>query len=167
VTLEEVENITGFVQNIDRIELPNQLVAVLADPLLQKLLLLRPNAEAYQRVANWLNSVLQNVIDGDADETVLWEVLDVVKEFVVQSKVSCSSRGRICHLATFKAAADTRPQSIPPVILGFFASFFQQWNGSGQHGSILQILSFTPLVEFQGKYPLLLEIYFWLSSQMS
>ncbi|KAM0446151.1 hypothetical protein ACHAPV_006434 [Trichoderma viride] len=108
VTLEEVENITGFVQNIDRIELPNQLVAVLADPLLQKLLLLRPNAEAYQRVANWLNSVLQSVIDGDADEAVLWEVLDVVKEFVVQSK----------------------------------------------------ILSFTPLVEFQGKYPLLSKIYF-------
>lgn len=95
VTLEEVENVTGFVQNIDRIELPNQLVAVLADPLLQKLLLLRPNAEAYQRVANWLNSVLQNVIDGDADEAVLWEVLDVVKEFVVQNKVSWSSRRRL------------------------------------------------------------------------
>lgn len=88
VTLEEIENVTGFVQNMDRIELPNQLVAVLADPLLQKLLLLRPNAEAYQRVANWLSSVLQNVIDGDADEATLWEVLDVVKEFVVQSKVS-------------------------------------------------------------------------------
>ncbi|EHK50640.1 hypothetical protein TRIATDRAFT_288882 [Trichoderma atroviride IMI 206040] len=133
VTLEEVENITGFVQNIDRIELPNQLVAVLADPLLQKLLLLRPNAEAYQRAANWLNSVLQNVIDGDADEAVLWEVLDVVKEFVVQCK------------------------SIPPVILGFFATFFQQWNGSGQHGSILQILSFTPLVGFQELYERILQ----------
>lgn len=88
ITLEEIENVTGFVQNMDRIELPNQLVAVLADPLLQKLLLLRPDAEAYQRVANWLNSVLQSVIDGDADEATLWEVLDVVKEFVVQSKVS-------------------------------------------------------------------------------
>lgn len=107
VTLEEVENITGFVQNIDRIELPNQLVAVLADPMLQKLLLLRPNAEAYQRVANWLNSVLQSVIDGDADEAVLWEVLDVVKEFVVQSKVSWSSRRRIYRLSICKAGADT------------------------------------------------------------
>lgn len=106
VTLEEVENITGFVQNIDRIELPNQLVAVLADPLLQKLLLLRPNAEAYQRVANWLNSVLQNVIDGDTDEAVLWEVLGVVREFVVQSKVSQSSRRHIDQLSIFMAGAD-------------------------------------------------------------
>ncbi|KAL7931174.1 Mis6 domain-containing protein, partial [Trichoderma chlorosporum] len=134
VTLEEIENVTGFVQNMDRMELPNQLVAVLADPLLQKLLLLRPNAEAYQRVANWLNSVLQNVIDGDADEATLWEVLDVVREFVVQSK------------------------SIPPVFLNFFARFFQQWNGSGQRGYILQILSYAPLLEFQELYEHILQL---------
>ncbi|EGR52642.1 uncharacterized protein TRIREDRAFT_102403 [Trichoderma reesei QM6a] len=86
VTLEEIENVTSFVQKMDRIEMPNQLVAVLADPLLQKLLLLRPSAEAYQRIANWLSSVLQNVLEGDADKATLWEVLDVVREFVVQSK---------------------------------------------------------------------------------
>ncbi len=73
---------------MDKLELPNQLVAVLADPLLQKLLLLRPSTESYQRVANWLNSVLQDVIDGDADEATLWEVLEVVRDFVVQTKVS-------------------------------------------------------------------------------
>ncbi|OTA02663.1 hypothetical protein A9Z42_0030570 [Trichoderma parareesei] len=88
VTLEEIDNVTSFVQKMDRIELPNQLVAVLADPLLQKLLLLRPSAGAYQRIANWLSSVLQNVLEGDADEATLWEVLDVVREFVVQSKLS-------------------------------------------------------------------------------
>ncbi|KAK1250726.1 hypothetical protein MKX07_005281 [Trichoderma sp. CBMAI-0711] len=88
VTLEEIDNVTSFVQKMDRIELPNQLVAVLADPLLQKLLLLRPSAGAYQRIANWLSSVLQNVLEGDADEATLWEVLDVVREFVVQSKSS-------------------------------------------------------------------------------
>ncbi|KAL6700050.1 Mis6 domain-containing protein [Trichoderma pleuroticola] len=133
VTLEEIENVTGFVQNMDRIELPNQLVAVLADPLLQKLLLLRPTAEAYQRIANWLSSVLQNVIDGDADEATLWEVLDVVKEFVVQNK------------------------SVPPVLLNFFARFFQQWNGSGQRGHILQILAYAPLLEFQEFYEHILQ----------
>lgn len=88
VTLEEIENVQSFVQNMDKLELPNQLVAVLADPLLQKLLLLRPSTESYQRVANWLNSVLQDVIDGDADEATLWEVLEVVRDFVVQTKVN-------------------------------------------------------------------------------
>ncbi|KAL6891073.1 Mis6 domain-containing protein [Trichoderma longibrachiatum] len=133
ITLEEIENATGFVRNMDRIELPNQLVAVLADPLLQKLLLLRPSAEAYQRISNWLSSVLQNVLDGDADEATLWEVLDVVREFVVQSK------------------------SIPPVFLEFFARFFQQWNGSGQRGYILQILSYAPLLDFQELYQHILQ----------
>lgn len=85
--MEEIENVTGFVQNLDKIELPNQLVAVLADPLLQKLLQLRPSGESYQRIASWLNSVLQDVIDGDADEATLFDILDVLRDFVVSTKV--------------------------------------------------------------------------------
>lgn len=72
---------------MEKLELPNQLVAVLADPLLQKLLILRSSAESYLRIANWLNAVLQDVIDGDADQATLWEVLHVVRDFVVQTKV--------------------------------------------------------------------------------
>lgn len=75
-------------QRLEKLELPNQLVAVLADPVLQKLLLLRPSDEAYQRVANWLHSVLQDVISGSTDDDTLWELLGVVKDFVVQTKVS-------------------------------------------------------------------------------
>lgn len=87
VTLEEIESVAGFVQNIDNLELPNQLVAVLADPLLQKLLLLRPSDESHQRIANWLNSILQDVIDGDADEATLFDILDILRDFVVSTKV--------------------------------------------------------------------------------
>lgn len=90
--------------------MPNQLVAVLADPLLQKLLLLRPSAEAYQRIANWLSSVLQNVLEGDADKATLWEVLDVVREFVVQSKVSWSQRPPcICQLTNLYGRCSLYP----------------------------------------------------------
>ncbi|KAJ6785276.1 hypothetical protein PWT90_01076 [Aphanocladium album] len=87
VTLEEIENVQSFVDKMDKLELPNQLVAVLADPLLQKLLLLRPSAESFQRVANWLNAALQDFVDGDADEATLWEVMEVLRDFVVQTKV--------------------------------------------------------------------------------
>lgn len=100
VTLEEVENVSGFVQNMEKLELPNQLVAVLADPLLQKLLVLRPSAESYQRIANWLNAVLQDVIDGDADQATLWEVLHVVRDFVVQTKVCVLIGSESSHLLT-------------------------------------------------------------------
>lgn len=98
--MEEVENVSGFVQNMEKLELPNQLVAVLADPLLQKLLVLRPSAESYQRIANWLNAVLQDVIDGDADQATLWEVLHIVRDFVVQTKVCTSLNSRLNALLT-------------------------------------------------------------------
>lgn len=88
MTLEEIENTTGFVGNLEKIELPSQLVAVLADPLLQKLLLLRPSDDSDQRIANWLNSALRDVLDGDADEGTLFDVLDVLREYVVSTKVS-------------------------------------------------------------------------------
>lgn len=65
---------------------------MLADPLLQKLLLLRPSDEAYQRVAQWLHAILQDVVSGNADGDTLWDMLDVVKEFATQTKVCETSR---------------------------------------------------------------------------
>ena len=127
VTLEEVDDVASFVDKIDKLEMPNQLVAVLADPLLQKLLVLRPNGESYQRIANWLESALQEVMDGDVDEATLWDVLEVVREFVVQTK------------------------TLPPLLLDFFAKFFQIWGGEGRRDIILDILAFTPFHKFEGK----------------
>lgn len=88
VTLEEIDTVTGLVQNLERLELPNQLVAVLADPLLQKLATLRPAAESHRRVANWLGSALRDSFDGDADQATLWGVLEVTRDYVVQTKVA-------------------------------------------------------------------------------
>lgn len=128
VTLEEIEDTTGFVRNLEKIELPNQLVAVLADPLLQKLILLRPSDEADQRIANWLNSALQDVIDGDAEEAMLFDVLDILRDYVVSSK------------------------KLPPLILNFFARFLPLWNGSGRRDSMFEILSYSPFLDFQELY---------------
>ncbi|KAH8179567.1 mis6 domain-containing protein [Sarocladium implicatum] len=125
VTLEEVESATGLAQNLDKIELPNQLVAVLADPLLQKLLILRPSAESDQRIANWLNAVLEDVIQGDADQDSLWEVLDILKQYVSHTK------------------------TLPAIVLNFFARFLPLWDGQGVPGTILDILSFSPFHDFQ------------------
>ncbi|EFY88841.1 Mis6 domain-containing protein [Metarhizium acridum CQMa 102] len=124
VTLEEVEDVSSFVAKMDKLELPNQLVAVLADPLLQKLLILRPNPESYQRISNWLSAVFQEVMAGDADEATLWEVLEVVREFVVQTK------------------------TIPPLLLSFFSQFFNIWGGEGKRDVLFDILGFTPLHDF-------------------
>lgn len=69
--------------------LPSQLVAVIADPLLQKLLLLRPDEEAFVRVNNWMMAVLQDIRSGEADSSTISDVLGLLREYVVVSKVCC------------------------------------------------------------------------------
>jgi len=47
--LEEVEDVSDFVQKLDKLEMPNQLVAVLGDPLLRKLISLKPSGANHRR----------------------------------------------------------------------------------------------------------------------
>ncbi|RBR14072.1 hypothetical protein FVER53590_07997 [Fusarium verticillioides] len=128
VTLEEIENVAGFVKNLDKLELPNQLVAVLADPLLQKLMLLRPDSESEQRLANWLNGVLQDVRDGDADEDTFFYMLDILREYVVSIK------------------------NLPPLLLNSLARFLPLWDGSGRRDAMFEILSYSPVLDFRELY---------------
>lgn len=87
MTLEEIDSAASFVKNIENIMLPSQLVAVIADPLLQKLLLLRPDEVAYSRVNNWMTAMLQDIRSGEADSQTISDVLDLLHEYVVVSKV--------------------------------------------------------------------------------
>ncbi|KAI8659453.1 hypothetical protein NCS56_01162500 [Fusarium sp. Ph1] len=128
VTLEEIESATDFVKKIDKLELPNQMVAVLVDPLLQKLMLLRPSEESDQRIANWLNSTLQDVTEGFENEETLFDMMDILRDYVVSTK------------------------NLPPLLLNFFAHFLPLWNGSGRSDSMLEILSYAPLLDFQELY---------------
>lgn len=64
------------------------MVAVLVDPLLQKLMLLRPSEESDQRIANWLNSILQDVTEGFENEETLFDMMDILRDYVVSAKVS-------------------------------------------------------------------------------
>ncbi|KAM0492124.1 hypothetical protein ACHAP8_010121 [Fusarium lateritium] len=144
ITLEEIENAVGFVKGIDKLELPNQLVAVLADPLLQKLLVLRPSSESDQRIANWLNSALQDVQDGDADEATFFEILDIFRDYVVSTKARFYTKSFSTHT--------DHAQILPSLLLDFFARFLPLWDGSQHRDSILAILSYSPLLDFQRLY---------------
>ena len=71
--------------------MPTQLVAILADPLLQKLLLLRPDAEAFSRIGNWLTACMSDVASGDADPDLYLELVDIIHDYVVGTKVRRAS----------------------------------------------------------------------------
>lgn len=68
--------------NLEKIELPNQLVAVLADPLLQKLMLLRPSNESQSRVDNWLQACISETASEDSDPDALMDLLEVVQDYI-------------------------------------------------------------------------------------
>ncbi|KAH6840854.1 Mis6-domain-containing protein [Chaetomium sp. MPI-CAGE-AT-0009] len=131
VTLEEIDNAESFVKKLEKIELPTQLVAVLADPLLQKFLLLRPSAEASSRISNWLMACLGDVASGDADPEIFLDMVDVIHDYAVATK------------------------TLPPVLLTFFVQFLSTWNGVDKRDIVLESLSFAPLMEFEGLYKIL------------
>lgn len=89
MTIEEIDSVEQFVDNLEKLELPNQLVAVLADPLLQKLLLLRPDATADARISNWLESSIADAADdAQADDgSALLDLLELVHDHAEQTQV--------------------------------------------------------------------------------
>ncbi|KAL1837191.1 hypothetical protein VTJ49DRAFT_4163 [Mycothermus thermophilus] len=131
VTLEEIDSADSLVNKLEKIELPTQLVAVLADPLLQKLLLLRPDAEASSRISNWLMACLGDVAAGDADADIFLDMVDVIHEYALATK------------------------TLPPILVTFFEQFLSVWDGSSKRDKVLKTLSFVPLMEFQELHKIL------------
>ncbi|KAK4127602.1 Mis6-domain-containing protein [Parathielavia appendiculata] len=131
VTLEEIDNAESFVKKLEKIELPTQLVAVLADPLLQKLLLLRPDAEGFSRISNWLMACLGDVASGDADSDIFLDILEVIHDYAVATN------------------------SLSPLLLTFFAQFLEVWDGSKKRDVVVETLSFAPVMKFEELYRIL------------
>ncbi|OTA92290.1 hypothetical protein M434DRAFT_396534 [Hypoxylon sp. CO27-5] len=123
ITLEEIENVDGFVNNLEKVELPNQLIAVLGDPLLQKLLILKPDNEAHQRVGSWLASYGQDLMSGEPGVDPR-DCLEILKAYVSSTK------------------------TFPPIFMAFFSEYLKIWNGHDGRDLLLTILSYVPILPF-------------------
>ncbi|KAK1726563.1 Mis6-domain-containing protein [Colletotrichum acutatum] len=122
VTLEEIDNADRLAQTVEKIELPNQLAAVLADPLLQKFVALKKDDAASKRVVHWIDAVLEDVLNGNADDKSFAETMEMLEEYVARVKET------------------------PPVVLHFLTKLFPTWNGVDARDSILGILQYAPLL---------------------
>ncbi|KAL2760482.1 hypothetical protein ACRALDRAFT_2092897, partial [Sodiomyces alcalophilus JCM 7366] len=87
VTLEEIDNVDRFVNNLEKIELPNQLAAVLADPLLQKLVLLRKDYLVTRRIVHWVEAALDDILTGTADTKTFVDTMEVLEDYVSRVKM--------------------------------------------------------------------------------
>lgn len=86
VTLEEIDSAESLASNLEKIDLPDHLVSVLVDPLLQKFMMLRPDQDL-QRALAWMNSQLAELLNGDADEEAMLNTMNVIYEYARSTKV--------------------------------------------------------------------------------
>ncbi|KAI9689425.1 MAG: Phosphate metabolism transcription protein [Bathelium mastoideum] len=130
VTLEEISSVGNFVENLERIELPSQLIASLHDPLLQKYLSLMPSELSSQRIRNWL---LNHESEDDG----------------LQVDVSHAHRQEdvLAGILSFASVA----QTLPPGAEGFTKRLLTKWDGSSASKPLLDCLVLLPQRDFQGQ----------------
>ena len=79
---------TGFIDVLEKIEPPNQMVAMIKDPLLQKFLILRPSQESLRRVDQWLFAYFEDRLENmDEFEDGILQMLKDILEYTRYTKV--------------------------------------------------------------------------------
>lgn len=86
MTLEEIDSAEALASNLEKIELPDHIVAVLVDPLLQKFMMLRPDTD-FKRAASWMDVQMAEILNGDADEDTVASTLSTIREYSRNTKV--------------------------------------------------------------------------------
>ena len=76
-----------FIQKLEKIEPPNQLVAVINDPLLQKFLQLRSSASASRRIDSWLLAFFEDQLEDSSASDRILSMLDAVLGYTRFTKV--------------------------------------------------------------------------------
>ncbi|KAJ5757417.1 uncharacterized protein N7511_006111 [Penicillium nucicola] len=128
-SIEELRDISHFVESIEKIELPNQIISTLGDGMAQKYLHLVQSEAAYHRLNEWLRNFLEDKLDmirEDEDEEP--ETLSYVLEFVV---------GYVSFT-----------KDLPSSIRSFLKSYLQIWNGKDNREHVFRLLQYTPITSF-------------------
>ena len=76
-----------FVEKLERIELPNQLVAAIGDPLLQMLLQLKPTTNDSNRIDQWLLAFFEDQLEKIEFDKAILEMLEAVRNYTSHTRV--------------------------------------------------------------------------------
>ncbi|KAF8851133.1 Mis6-domain-containing protein [Acephala macrosclerotiorum] len=129
ITLEEIEDVHEFVQKLEKIDPPNQLVAVLDDPLLQKFLHLRSSEVDSNRIDGWLIAFFEDQLQNpDASDSSIVEMLKAILNYTRYTK------------------------RLPRACLSYLQSMMHSWNGTAAADTILGLLAYMPLTTFEDLY---------------
>lgn len=149
MTLEGIDNVEAFVERLDQIEPPGQLISFLTDPLLQKFVDLNPSPVASARIGLWLATCLEDqttsAVQTADDSPFLAELLDGLLQHARYTKV---------HMP-HKDGADsilTASQALLPVVPVFLREYVTNWNGRENVEPVLGLLAHIPGDSFEHVY---------------
>ncbi|KAH9882910.1 hypothetical protein J1614_000276 [Plenodomus biglobosus] len=132
VTLEGIDNVEDFIERLDTIEPPGQLISLLTDPLLQKYVDLKPTPITIARIGLWLATCLEDLYEeerlGNGNPQYLAEIL----------------QGLLRHTQYTK--------TLHPTALAFLEGYLPIWNGVDNIDAILGLLSYMPITSFDDAY---------------
>ncbi|KKZ66606.1 hypothetical protein EMCG_07720 [[Emmonsia] crescens] len=133
-SLEELRSASDFVQKLDRIELPNQVAAALADPLAQRYLLLVRSEAAMRRLESWLDSFFEDEMDRIRGEEQGEDEADDPEhlEYVLNALVG------------FVRFTKGMPQAVDK----FLRNYLLSWNGHDSRTAILGLLEYIPIQDY-------------------
>ena len=88
--MEEIESIEDFVQTLEKIEMPNQLVSVIGNPKLQHLLQLKSNETILRRIDNWLTAFFEDQLESGTPtaSSLLLDMLTAIRDYTTFTKAS-------------------------------------------------------------------------------
>lgn len=144
MTLEEIDSAETLASNLEKIELPDHLVAVLVDPLLQKFMMLRPDKDL-KRAWAWMDTQLAEILNGDADEGTLTNTLNIIYEYARITKVSPS------NLACYLTRILNIKQDISPFFHAFIKLVEQSWQLQSGNSKLIDVLAYAPIVDAEGE----------------
>ncbi|PYH48188.1 Mis6 domain protein [Aspergillus saccharolyticus JOP 1030-1] len=128
--LEELRSVDHFVERLDRIEIPNQIISMMGDPLAQKYLFLTQSDAAHRRLNDWLKSFLD----------------DQLEHMHENDHEGTESLGYIMDLALNYAQYT---KEIPHPLVPFLKQYILSWDGYDNQDRVLLLLSYLPLQEFK------------------
>ncbi|KAJ4289809.1 Phosphate metabolism transcription protein [Kalmusia sp. IMI 367209] len=137
VTLEGIDNVEDFVEKLDRIEPPGQLVSFLTDPLLQKYVELKDSPIISRRIQLWLSTCLEEqyyaIKEGTVDERYLSEILEGLLEHAQYTK------------------------KLLPIVQSFLKEYLLIWDGLHNVDTVFGLLSYIPIQPFADAYATFLQ----------
>ncbi|KAL2844672.1 Mis6-domain-containing protein [Aspergillus pseudodeflectus] len=128
-SLEELRGVDHFIERLEKIELPNQIISTIADGLAQKYIFLAQPELANRRLNDWL-------------EGFLGDQLEYAQDF---DDEGVETLGYVLALAVSYARYS---KTIPDAFISFLKSYIPAWNGVDNRDQILELLEYLPISNY-------------------